>query len=153
VASSYGYLQEGDVRTHRVALARVGDTLIASVDHRPVAQALTVAAKTYPALADEATGAPLLFAQLPEVATMLDAERARLAAPGNAQVFSRVSREQLKPRLDALGRLGRVSWRAEPADPTVQSRPTSAQVQGVGWVWRDLGVEATPQSQPGQKGR
>ena len=117
---------------HRVSLARLGDTLITSIDHKLVEQAISVNAKTYPALADDYPAAPVLISQWAQVAKMLEAESLRLATRAESPLFHTVSREQLKPRLDALANTGNMVW-------TVPKSSAKTSASG-GWLWQPLAI-------------
>jgi len=93
-----------------VAMARLGDTWLASTDLRTVQQAIDVAAKTQPALSDRPmTGATAVLAiDGGHLAALLDAETWRTLRPQTAPTFHRVARELLPPRLAALRQLGPV---------------------------------------------
>jgi uncharacterized protein YfaA (DUF2138 family) len=131
IANPNGYLNNKEGPSHRVGIARVGSTLIASVDHRMVEQSMAVNAKTYPALADEYPKAPVLISQWPEVAKLLEAESLRLATRANTPLFNTVSREQLKPRLDALARSGSLA---------LSSSQSAGGQSEKGWQWQPLAI-------------
>jgi len=146
VASDYGYLKSQNESVNRVTVARWGDTLIASVDHRPVELAMAVAGKKYPASADEVskTQTPLLMLNMPELADMLLTESLRLTPPQSAPTFNRVGREQLKPRLQALAKQGRVRWGV----PTVLDTQSAVllpadDAKNAPWVWKDLPMDSS----------
>lgn len=128
VNSPLGYLGSGADRAHRLALLRHGDALVASVDHRAIDQALAVSGKTFPALADEFPGAPLMLSGTPELSRLLLGESQRLTR--NTPGFQEQVRSQLKPRLEALGASGRVAFVAP-------RQPASAEA-GQPWVWNTL---------------
>jgi uncharacterized protein YfaA (DUF2138 family) len=132
IANPSGYISNKGGASHRVGIARLGATVIASVDHRMVEQSAAVNAKTYPALADEYPKAPVLISQWPEVAKLLEAESLRLATRANTPLFNTVSREQLKPRLDALARSGNLAL-------SVPSQFTGGQNEK-SWQWQPLGI-------------
>ncbi len=138
VASTMGYTTVNGERTHRVAIARMGDTLVASVDHRLVDSAVAVANKTFPALADDHAGGPLLLAHWADMARTLDQESQRLATRTAAPVFSGVTREQLKPRLEALARNGALALRAS-ASATASKDKEAASA----WVWQPLAIDSS----------
>lgn len=93
-----------------VAMARLGDTWLASTDLRTVEQAVAVAAKTQPALSDRAmAGAtPVLAIDGGHLAALLDTETWRTLRPTTTPTFYRVARELLPPRLAAVRQLGQV---------------------------------------------
>ena len=149
VRNDFGYLDlpesEGGARGHLVSLARIGDTVLASVDHRVVDQALAVAGKTFPSVDDDlarrASGSPagpvVANASMPVLASMLMAEARRLATPEQAPKFYRITQERLKPRVMSLGAYGDVrlalpsapvpSSSADPAVPVWQPLALSSQ--------------------------
>ncbi|NML43223.1 DUF2138 family protein [Ramlibacter sp. G-1-2-2] len=127
VANERGYLGSGEQRAHRIAVLRLGDTVLASVDHRAIEQALAVAEHRYPALADDYPGSPLLVAGLPALGEMLQAESLRLTQ--DTPAFRQVVQRQLKPRLDALAAGGKLAFRPDP-DNAGSSRGD--------WLWKPL---------------
>ncbi len=132
IANPRGYISNKEGPSHRVGIARLGATVIASVDHRMVEQSVAVHAKTYPALADEYSQAPVLISQWPEVAKLLEAESLRLAARSSAPLFNTISREQLKPRLDALASNGNLALSAPKSTANGQSEKS--------WLWQPLAI-------------
>jgi uncharacterized protein YfaA (DUF2138 family) len=132
IANPDGYLKNKEGPVHRVGVARLGTTLIASVDHRMVEQSVAVKEKTYPALADEYPQTPVLISQWPEVARLLETESLRLATRATTPLFNAVSREQLKPRLDALARNGNLILSAP-------SKSVSGQ-NDKAWLWQPLAI-------------
>ncbi|MES2943659.1 MAG: DUF2138 family protein [Pseudomonadota bacterium] len=144
VRNDWGYLDlpdsEGGGRGHRVALARRGDTLLASVDHRLVEQALAVAGKSAPSVDDDikrnGAGAPLAAsASMPALGALLMAEARQLAPAGQAPKFHRVTQERLRPRLLALGKYGEVGLTLPAAPLPANADPSAA-------VWQTLALSA-----------
>ena len=144
VRNDWGYLDlalsEGGGRGHRVAIARRGDTLLASVDHRLVEQALAVAGKSAPSIDDEinrkvAGTAVAVSASTPALATMLMGEARRLTLADQAQKFHRVTQERLRPRLLALGVYGDVRL-------TLPTSPVPATADPSVAVWQPLALSA-----------
>jgi uncharacterized protein YfaA (DUF2138 family) len=149
VRNDFGYLDlpesDGGARGHLVSLARVRDTVLASVDHRVLDQALAVAAKTFPSVDDDlarrAFGSPagpvVVNASMPVLAAMLMTETRRLATPEQAPKFYRITQERLKPRVMALGGYGDIrlvlpsalvpAGGADPAVPVWQSLAFTSQ--------------------------
>lgn len=132
IANPSGYISNKEGPSHRVGIARLGANVIASVDHRMVEQSVGVNAKTYPALADEYSQAPVLISQWPEVAKLLETESQRLATRASTPLFNTVSREQLKPRLDALARNANLALTAPQGTASGQSEKN--------WLWQPLAI-------------
>jgi uncharacterized protein YfaA (DUF2138 family) len=137
-----GAVRQGGTRVNVVAMARLGGTVLASVDQRALEPALAVARKTYPALADATVqGVPVLTINAPELAKMIDAETWRTLQPGVVPTFYRVAKELLPERLQALQRLGTVQV-ALPVDAKLAAAGAGAESTEARWV--DLSVTVQP---------
>ncbi len=145
VRNDFGYMSlpesEGGANGHRVSLARVDDTVLATVDHRVMDQALAVAGKKFPSVADDlsrraagtAAGPVVANASMPVLASMLMSEAARLATPGQAPKFYRITQERLRPRVMALGAYGDVRLAIPAAPVPAGADPAVA-------VWQPLAI-------------
>lgn len=134
VPTPYGYLRVADERVFRVSMLRRGDSLLASPDHRAMDQALAVASKTYPALSDDFSHAPLIASDLPELARLLQAESQRLTQ--STPAFQALVRTRLKPRLDAMGQNGRLTISSPNVSNTKENDKKSP------WVWQALALSS-----------
>lgn len=138
-----GAVRQGGTRVNVVGMARLGGTVLASVDQRALEPALAVARKTYPALADASVqGVPVLTINAPELAKLIDAETWRTLQPGVVPTFYRVAKELLPERLQALQRLGTVQI-ALPPDAKLAAASAGAESSDPRWVDLSVTVQAS----------
>lgn len=138
-----GAVRQGGTRVNVVGMARLGGTVLASVDQRALEPALAVARKTYPALADAAVqGVPVLTINAPDLAKLIDAETWRTLQPGVVPTFYRVAKELLPERLQALQRLGTVQV-ALPPDAKLAAASAGAASGDPRWVDLSVTVQAS----------
>lgn len=139
VPHANGNVQDGQASIHRVSAVRLGQTLMAAVDEDSLGQALAVARRSYPAMADQFKDAdvPVLAVDSALLAQLLEIETWQVLNPSATPTFHRVARQLLPARLKALREQGR--WQVVlPA--TARVTPAGGEGPGAKAGWVDLNV-------------